>query len=465
MALTLFTLTLSHSAIAETTRFCLEGKFDLGARYQGLSTDVGELYPARWCVTTESDSDRVQTSVAGNSNSDMVGDFTLAYFPPDLVRIVNRDSPPDVEFRDSGIVDEARRARRLDPERLLAEYQSFPERFGDAIVEHDGERLTQFSAAVDLPLRGGVRLTWQWYWENPQAPRAELHVDNELMFQAVGNWETLDRQQANAIWSPTPGADPYAVLDAVWPSKVKMELVTLADGVYLVKGVRSGFQHIVVETEIGLVIGDAPAGWVEMNQIPPTDLVPGLGVSGLSEGFVDFLKQELPGRDIAAVVLTHMHDDHAGGARAFAAEGAAVYAPAALESFLEVALNRENMPVDRLTRLGGRVDILPVSGQMTLGGVGNQVSLMPLDGGPHVDHMLGILAVDGGFLFVSDVHVPRSEDDSPPDHRAVTECWFARAVTERLSAEVRVVNSHSSTVTPVARLERYLESETCTGLN
>ena len=98
-----------------------------------------------------------------------------------------------------------------------------------------------------------------------------------------------------------------------------MQLEELADGIYFVRGVRTGFHHLVIDTEQGLIIGDAPAGWVEITQIPPADLVPGLGISGLSEKFIDFLGEQFPGKAIRAVALTHLHDDHAGGARAFAA--------------------------------------------------------------------------------------------------------------------------------------------------
>ena len=84
---------------------------------------------------------------------------------------------------------------------------------------------------------------------------------------------------------------------------------------------------------------DAPAGWLEIQQIPPADLVPGFGVSGLSELFVDFLKRQFPDTPISAVLLTHIHDDHAGGARAFAAAaGADVYAPAGDANLVKSAI-------------------------------------------------------------------------------------------------------------------------------
>ena len=68
---------LAVTGHAETTEFCLDGEFDLGARYQGHAAEAGEFYPARWCVTTDDSSDRVLLSISGNSNPDMAGGWTV----------------------------------------------------------------------------------------------------------------------------------------------------------------------------------------------------------------------------------------------------------------------------------------------------------------------------------------------------------------------------------------------------
>jgi glyoxylase-like metal-dependent hydrolase (beta-lactamase superfamily II) len=460
-ALAVLALSAALPAFAETTRFCLTGEFDLGARYQGTHSRAGEMYPMTWCVITDDESERVQFSASGKSNPDMEGGWTVAYLSNGLVRIVNRDDPPDIEFRNTNSVDEARGTRRLDPRRLVEEYHSNPSRFTHIEVEFQGQNLASVETQTDLPLRGRVAVVWQWDWTNPDTPGAQLSVDGDLMFRATGQWEVLSKNEAAETWSATPGADPIDVPGDNWPSSVNMQLQELDDGVHLVTGVRSGFQHIVVETSDGLVIGDAPAGWVELHQIPPTDLVPGLGISGLSEQFIDFLKAEFEGQEIAAVGLTHFHDDHAGGARAFAAEGARIYAPAASVSFLEGAFNDDQMPKDRLSRQSMSVDVIPVSND-AITQIGNdQVRLVPIGSNPHVDAMLGVWAVGKGYFFVSDIHVPRSDADEPSSGRAETECWFARKAVAMLPNDVQIVNSHSGTITPVSRFQNYIESDIC----
>jgi glyoxylase-like metal-dependent hydrolase (beta-lactamase superfamily II) len=461
LALAIIVVFPTLPAYAETTRFCIEGELDLGARYQGTHARGGEFYPTTFCVISDDHSERAQFTGAGKSNPDMYGEWSVAYLPPDMVRILNRKSPPDIEFSDTDNAQEARAVRRLDPHRLLSEYLAHPERFTGTNVEYTDSRLLSFEASADMPLRGRVPVIWRWEWSGPESPRAELRVDGEILFRGTGHWATLTDEEAAEAWSRTPGADPIEVPGIQWPSRVSMEHAELAGGVHLVTGVRSGFQHLVVETSEGLVIGDAPAGWVELHHLPAADMVPGLGISGLSEKLIDFIKQEWPQTPIAAVALTHHHDDHAGGARAFAAAGAAVYAPAPVEAFLEKALNRSEMPADRLSAAESSIDIIPVAETVTIGEGPQQVRLVPMGSTPHVSAMLGVWAAETEHFFVSDIHVPRSEDDHPSEHRAVSECWFADWAVKNLPQEIKVVNSHSGVVTPGERLSAYLESEIC----
>lgn len=445
----------------ETTEFCLDGELDLGARYQGMQPGPGETHPTSWCVTTEDESPRVFFRGSGRSNPDMDGSWSVAYFPPDTVRIVNRDTPPDIEFRDADISSETRRIRRLDPRRLLEEMRDDADTLADLNISVAGGRLTRVASRAPMPLRGDVEIVWQWDWSDDAHPGLQLIVDDDVVFRARGSWRTLREDEAEKLWLVTPGDDVVEVPGENWPARVNMRLTNVTDNVYLVRGVRTGFQHMVVDTDEGLVVADAPSGWIELHQIPPSDLVPGLGVSGLSERLIEFLRQEFPGRGLAAVALTHFHDDHAGGARAFAAADAKIYATSESAEFLTDALNRSSMPADRLAAIGRPAKIMPVAEAVTLGSAPNRVKLVAIGPNPHSHAMLGIWALDRNYFFVSDIHVPRSDAESPRAERAGTECWFAEWAVQHLPPEVRVINSHSEPMTPVSRLAMYLEHERC----
>ena len=444
---------------APATEFCLTGEANLGARHQGMEPGVEEFVPTRWCVITEDDSPRTLFSGRGKSNPDLEGSWTVAALPPDLVRIVNRDDPPDIEFHGADAAAEASRLRRIDPRRLLEEHRAVP--VEDVRIKVEDGRVTSLLTSADLPLRGRVPVIWRWDWSDEARPRVVLEVDGDVIFRASGKWRTLDDQEADLAWQATPGADPVRLPGEHWPARVDMRLVDLADGVHLVRGVRTGFQHLVVETTRGLIVADAPAGWVELHQVPPTDLVPGLGISGLSEKLVDFLARQFPEQPVRAVALTHAHDDHAGGARAFAAERAVIFAPAEYSAFLETALNNDKMPRDRFDTVNGDIDVVPVADAVTLADPDRTVRLLAIGAGPHSSASLGVHVVDAGYFFVSDLHVPNSSAAEPRSRRAQTECWFADWAVANLPAETVVINSHSAPQTPVSVLAGYLESDTC----
>ena len=119
------------------------------------------------------------------------------------------------------------------------------------------------------------------------------------------------------------------------------------------------------------------------------------------------------------------------------------------------------MPPDRLFERGGDAIVVGVDDAVDIGGAPGRVRLLPLGRGPHADSMLGVLSVDRGYFFVSDVHVPNSDADVPRADRTLTECWFAAWAVSHLPADTVVVNSHSRPMTPVSRLQKYVDSDRC----
>ncbi len=475
-------LTLDAAPVAwaqepgELEEFCLRGEFDLGARLQGYDLAPGEFYPTSWCVTAGPDGGPVRSHVRGRSNADIDGEFIVEFLPPDTVRIVDPEGS-HLDFNPVPLAAEAARHRRLNPALLLAETRAFPQRLGAANGEGwqqfrlpdetrtlalrlADDRVLAVRSMADMPLRGRVPIEWQWDW-SVEPVAARLLVDGSEVFRGRGHWRPLEDPEVAAFSQADAQASPQLIPGDNWPARVGMSLERLAEDVYFVTGVRSGFNHLVVDTPRGLIVGDAPAGWVELHQIPPADLVPNLGVSGLSERFVDFLAAEFPGKAIAAVVLTHGHDDHSGGARALAAEGSLIYVPEEQIDYFRSALTGSAMPPDRFSVSAEELRLTAVTDRLELEFGNLPVILHRLDDSPHVRHALGIQVGNPGYFFQSDIHVPGADAAEPAPIRAATECWFARWAADNLSPQTVVLSSHSSARTPVATILNYLDSPAC----
>jgi glyoxylase-like metal-dependent hydrolase (beta-lactamase superfamily II) len=453
---------------------CLDGRFDLGARLQGMAPDEPGWVAQRWCVRSEDIGDRLQFSVAGPNNPDAAAGFELAYLGPETVRVIQRETPPDLEFAGADVADEAQRVRRLDPVRLAEEclracaavagepaWQWLPASGADAPLEVRIEqgRVRTARSRVAMPLRGTVEVAWDWTWSDDAtaiAPHAfTLSFDGRPLFEGEVLARRLEAKALASYWQPSGDQAPRAVPGAAWPSRVAPTLEVMQPGLWRVRNVRTGFHHALIDTAAGLVVVDAPAGWVELHQLPPQDLVPGLGTTGLSQRLIDLVREQT-GRPLRAVVLTHAHDDHAGGWSAFAAAGASVFAPEGARRFLQSTSDRD------LAEAGARIDTIHgVAERRLLDDVERPVELWSIGPNPHVRDMLVVWLPRQKLLFLSDLIAPAAPGDPPPADRLAGGCWFARWATNALPEGSTIYATHGSAPTSLGTLAAWTRHSDC----
>jgi glyoxylase-like metal-dependent hydrolase (beta-lactamase superfamily II) len=129
---------------------------------------------------------------------------------------------------------------------------------------------------------------------------------------------------------------------------------------------------------------------------------------GRSEGVIAAAKKSVPGKPIRHIVLSHFHDDHMGGVRTYAAEGAIVVVHSSAGDYIrEVLDQRRTLEPDRLeiARRDGRQSqpaVMLVDNAIILTDGTREVKLYDVPNS-HVTGMLVGYVPDARVLFTADL--------------------------------------------------------------
>ena len=124
------------------------------------------------------------------------------------------------------------------------------------------------------------------------------------------------------------------------------EATEIAKGVYIF--LTGGLNPMFVEFKDFILAVEAPAQHPTLERVPADAQT---GSDQVSERFIQKIKEKIPNKPIRYLTVTHFHSDHAGGARAFFAEGATlVTTPGNKNYFEKLAAAKYNVIPDRLSR-------------------------------------------------------------------------------------------------------------------
>ena len=161
-------------------------------------------------------------------------------------------------------------------------------------------------------------------------------------------------------------------------------LVKLAAGVYVHRG---NYNTLFADLGDSLIAIEAP------------------GADGASAAAMSKLREAVPDKPIKYLAVTHHHDDHAGGARAYLAEGAILVTTPGNKAFFEkMAKARFTIEPDQLTRQPRPAVIETVTGgKRVFTGGGHTVELYDIGTNPHTDEMLVAWLPKEQILFQGDL--------------------------------------------------------------
>lgn len=296
----------------------------------------------------------------------------------------------------------------------------------------------------DDPLLGDTRNEWVWSdWRDVagvRLPHGEVRQLNGLVIRQA----TVTEVQNN----PAIGGDTFAIAPDVlqqpetgerivseWtlrraamgvgfvefarPQNVEIEMV--APGVFHARG--GGHHSMFVEMADHLIAIEAPL------------------FNERSGAVIDAIKARVPGKPIRYVMMTHHHNDHSGGIRAYAAEGATIVAHASIVPFVQSVLTSpKTIRPDALAKAGGAnapIDAISAAKEYTDGR--RVVQVHPLSN-PHAEWMLAAYLPAERIIFVSDIYSPAPGGKVDPSN-ANARAFYLAVTTLGLRVD-RVVAGH-----------------------
>lgn len=223
------------------------------------------------------------------------------------------------------------------------------------------------------------------------------------------------------------------------PTAFPVRWETVSEGTHLVT-IGPGLTAMVVELGHELVVVEAPAEHPLLIGIPSSDAP---GANALADTLLGRIADRLPGRPIRALVLTHLHSDHAGGVRPFVAAGIPVIGPQGSASFVGgIARAPLTRRPDSLTRRFQAPRLTEVADSLVLRGGGRELQLHEVGPNPHTDAMLMAYLPDARLVFQGDLFYPAAGQAAIVAGREPISRFFAAWLVRRGLEVERVFGVH-----------------------
>jgi glyoxylase-like metal-dependent hydrolase (beta-lactamase superfamily II) len=194
----------------------------------------------------------------------------------------------------------------------------------------------------------------------------------------------VNTRPADSVFARPPGLTEIPqTANAPQPER----FTQVAPGIHLLENAAPGYNILVAEMADHLVVVDAPNN------------------STVTERAIATIKRSIPGKPIRYVVPTHHHSDHAGGMRAFIAEGATIVTtPGNAALFRRMAaVNSHTLRQDALSRAPRTPVIETFTGRRVFTDGTRTLEVRDIGPSPHAQELLIAYIPGAGIVFQGDL--------------------------------------------------------------
>jgi glyoxylase-like metal-dependent hydrolase (beta-lactamase superfamily II) len=288
-------------------------------------------------------------------------------------------------------------------------------------VDARGE-VTLVRTIMDSPVLGDTPIEWRYYgYRNFAGVHFPTRIERRV---AQLPWYEL-RVNAVRINNAAPISIPQSVAADPTPAMGKVEVSALAPGVFRFGG--GSHNTMIIEQQDGIVVIEAP-----LNE-------------ERSDAVIAKVHELFPKVKIRRVINTHVHFDHAGGLRAFVAQGATVVTHERNASYYErVWKAPRTLKPDRLSKSKRKPRFETFTAKLVLEDPVRPIEIHAIEGSGHNDAFALVYLPAEKILIEADAWTPTPPGATPP--AVINPLWanLYRNI-ERLNLDVqRIAPLHGS---------------------
>jgi hypothetical protein len=212
-----------------------------------------------------------------------------------------------------------------------------------------------------------------------------------------------------------------------------LEIAEVKPGLWEVANAGQGIYRVqFIELTDRLVAYDAP--------VSPTE----------SRAVIKKLREKVPSKPISHVVLSHFHNDHVGGVRAFAEAGATIVTTADAQPIVRKIAEAQVRTATVVDQPVPALKFATVNGSLELGDATRKVTVFETHGDPHVERLLVLVDAGSNSVMAADAY-----SDVMPFN--ATFDWLAQWIQSNQPATEMMLGAHHPPVAVKMILTRQAE--------